>query len=143
MPPPSASIPPRISAPSATPACSPATAPRSTIVPASCVPTACVCATSTRRSAGTPAWTASRPPSSRSSCATCRSGTSSVGIVLPFTDPRAHHVFHQYVIRVPRRDALRQYLSERKIGSEIYYPIPLHEQTSLASLGYLLGDFPV
>jgi dTDP-4-amino-4,6-dideoxygalactose transaminase len=65
------------------------------------------------------------------------------GIVLPFTDPRAHHVFHQYVIRAPRRDALRQYLTERKIGSEIYYPIPLHEQSSLASLGYRRGDFPV
>jgi dTDP-4-amino-4,6-dideoxygalactose transaminase len=65
------------------------------------------------------------------------------GIVLPITDPRAHHVFHQYVIRAPRRDALRQYLTDRKIGSEIYYPIPLHEQTSLSSLGYKHGDLPV
>jgi dTDP-4-amino-4,6-dideoxygalactose transaminase len=65
------------------------------------------------------------------------------GIVLPFTDLRAHHIFHQYVIRAPRRDELRQYLTERKIGSEIYYPLPLHEQTSLASLGYKAGDFPV
>jgi dTDP-4-amino-4,6-dideoxygalactose transaminase len=65
------------------------------------------------------------------------------GIVLPVTDPRAHHVFHQYVIRAPRRDALRQYLTDRKIGTEIYYPIPLHEQTSLASLGYKHGDLPV
>ena len=51
------------------------------------------------------------------------------GVVLPFTDPRAGHVFHQYVIRAPRRDALRQYLTERQIGSEIYYPLPLHLQT--------------
>jgi dTDP-4-amino-4,6-dideoxygalactose transaminase len=65
------------------------------------------------------------------------------GIVLPVTDARAHHVFHQYVIRAPRRDALRQYLSERQIGTEIYYPIPLHLQSSLASLGYKPGDFPV
>jgi dTDP-4-amino-4,6-dideoxygalactose transaminase len=65
------------------------------------------------------------------------------GVVLPITDPRAHHVFHQYVIRAPRRDALRQYLTDRKIGSEIYYPIPLHEQTSLSSLGYKHGDLPV
>ena len=64
------------------------------------------------------------------------------GIVLPITDPRAGHVFHQYVIRAPGRDALRQYLTERKIGSEIYYPVPLHLQTSLASLGYKAGDFP-
>ena len=65
------------------------------------------------------------------------------GIVLPFTDPRATHIFHQYVIRAPRRDELRQYLTDRQIGSEIYYPLPLHEQTSLASLGYKRGDFPI
>jgi dTDP-4-amino-4,6-dideoxygalactose transaminase len=65
------------------------------------------------------------------------------GIVLPYTDPRASHIFHQYVIRAPRRDELRQYLTDRKIGSEIYYPLPLHEQTSLASLGYKQGDFPI
>lgn len=65
------------------------------------------------------------------------------GIVLPVTDPRATHVFHQYVIRAPRRDALRQHLSDRQIGSEIYYPLPLHLQTSLAGLGYKRGDFPI
>jgi dTDP-4-amino-4,6-dideoxygalactose transaminase len=65
------------------------------------------------------------------------------GIVLPFTDPRADHVFHQYVIRAPRRDALRQHLADQKIGSEIYYPLPLHLQTSLANLGYKPGDFPI
>jgi dTDP-4-amino-4,6-dideoxygalactose transaminase len=69
--------------------------------------------------------------------------TTAEGIVLPFTDPRAGHVFHQYVIRAPRRDALRQHLTEQQIGSEIYYPLPLHLQTSLASLGYKQGDLPV
>jgi dTDP-4-amino-4,6-dideoxygalactose transaminase len=65
------------------------------------------------------------------------------GLVLPITDARAFHVFHQYTIRTPRRDALREYLTSRKIGSEIYYPLPLHMQGSLASLGYKKGDFPV
>ena len=65
------------------------------------------------------------------------------GVVLPFTDPRAGHIFHQYVIRAPRRDELRQFLTDRQIGSEIYYPLPLHLQTSLANLGYKVGDFPV
>lgn len=65
------------------------------------------------------------------------------GIVLPITDPRASHVFHQYVIRAPRRDDLRHFLAERGIGTEIYYPIPLHLQSSLASLGYKPGDFRV
>ena len=69
--------------------------------------------------------------------------TAKEGVVLPFTDPRAEHVFHQYVVRVARRDELRQYLTDRKIGTEIYYPIPLHLQSSLASLGYEAGDFPV
>ena len=65
------------------------------------------------------------------------------GIVLPITDARATHVFHQYTVRVPRRDALREYLTSKKIGSEIYYPLPLHMQASLANLGYNKGDFPV
>lgn len=69
--------------------------------------------------------------------------TAQQGVVLPFTDARAEHVFHQYVVRVPSRDALRQYLTEQQIGTEIYYPIPLHLQSSLAFLGYKAGDFPV
>ena len=69
--------------------------------------------------------------------------TTAEGIVLPFTDPRATHIFHQYVIRAPRRDELREYLTDRQIGSEIYYPLPLHQQTSLAGLGYKHGDFPI
>jgi dTDP-4-amino-4,6-dideoxygalactose transaminase len=77
----------------------------------------------------------------RSACLTA--STTAEGVVLPFTNPRAGHVFHQYVIRAPRRDDLRQYLTDRQIGSEIYYPVPLHLQTSLASLGYRQGDFPL
>ena len=64
------------------------------------------------------------------------------GIVLPWTDPRAVHVFHQYVIRAPRRDALRAFLADEGVGSEIYYPLPLHMQESLAFLGYKRGEFP-
>lgn len=64
------------------------------------------------------------------------------GITLPYTDPRATHVFHQYVIRAPRRDQLRQHLAACHIGSEIYYPLSLHQQAALASLGYRTGDFP-
>ena len=69
--------------------------------------------------------------------------TTEEGIVLPSTDPRAGHVFHQYVIRAPRRDELRAFLSANGIGSEVYYPLPLHQQPSLLSLGYKAGDFPV
>jgi dTDP-4-amino-4,6-dideoxygalactose transaminase len=75
--------------------------------------------------------------------ATCSDGTSTRdGIVLPFTDPRATHVFHQYVIRAPRRDDLREHLAAHGIGSEIYYPAPLHLQVAFKDLGYKPGDFP-
>ena len=53
------------------------------------------------------------------------------------------HVYHQYVIRVQHRDALRQYLSACGIGTEVYYPLPLHLQPVFAPLGYGTGDFPV
>ena len=64
------------------------------------------------------------------------------GVVLPYVDPRGTHVFHQYVIRVSRRDELRAFLAERGIGSEIYYPVPLHLQQCFAKLGYAEGEFP-
>lgn len=69
--------------------------------------------------------------------------TSADGVVLPFEHPGATHVYHQYVIRVPRRDALRDHLAKLSIGSEVYYPLPLHLQQSLQFLGYKKGDFPV
>jgi dTDP-4-amino-4,6-dideoxygalactose transaminase len=68
--------------------------------------------------------------------------TTADGIVLPFADARGTHVFHQYVIRAPRRDELRAYLTAQSIGTEIYYPLALHQQKALASLGYKPGDFP-
>jgi len=58
-------------------------------------------------------------------------------------NPQAKHVFHQYVIRAERRDELRQFLAERKIGSEIYYPLPLHLQPVFSYLGLKAGDMPV
>jgi dTDP-4-amino-4,6-dideoxygalactose transaminase len=52
------------------------------------------------------------------------------------------HIFNQYVLRVERRDELKAYLNDAKIGSEIYYPIPLHRQKCFDSLGYGPEDFP-
>ena len=57
--------------------------------------------------------------------------------------PKATHVFHQYVIRAERREDLRKFLGERKIGSEIYYPLPLHLQPVFSYLGLQAGDLPV
>jgi len=64
------------------------------------------------------------------------------GVVLPREVKGARHVWHQYVIRATRRDGLREILTARKIGSEVFYPIPLHLQEALKGLGYKEGDFP-
>ena len=58
----------------------------------------------------------------------------------PYESPDAYHVYHQYTIRAPQRDALAAYLKERGIGTMIYYPVPLHLQGLYASLGYGEGS---
>jgi dTDP-4-amino-4,6-dideoxygalactose transaminase len=63
-------------------------------------------------------------------------------IELPQTSAQGFHIFHQYVVRAYRRDELREFLTARKIGTEIYYPIPLHLQPCFIYLGYREGDFP-
>jgi dTDP-4-amino-4,6-dideoxygalactose transaminase len=65
-------------------------------------------------------------------------------IGLPVERPGNFHVYNQYVIRVPGtlRDPMRDFLTSRKIGTEIYYPIPLHLQVCFETLGYKPGDFP-
>jgi dTDP-4-amino-4,6-dideoxygalactose transaminase len=64
------------------------------------------------------------------------------GVMPPIAPQDYDHVYHQYTIRVEKRDALQHALSERKIGSAIYYPVPLHLQPLYASLGHKRGDFP-
>ena len=65
-------------------------------------------------------------------------------IILPKTTKKHGHVWNQYTIRVPdgQRDALRSYLAKANIGSEIYYPVPLHLQQCFEPLGYQVGSLP-
>jgi dTDP-4-amino-4,6-dideoxygalactose transaminase len=63
---------------------------------------------------------------------------------LPGTDSRCDHVWNQFTVRVPegRRDEVRAGLQQRGVGSEIYYPVPLHRQECFEGLGYRQGDLP-
>ena len=55
---------------------------------------------------------------------------------------RNHHIYNQYVIRVPSRDRLREHLADCEIETAVYYPLGLHEQECFEYLGYKKGDFP-
>jgi dTDP-4-amino-4,6-dideoxygalactose transaminase len=63
-------------------------------------------------------------------------------VVTPVVRPHNVSVVNQYVIRVPRRNELQAYLREQGVGTEVYYPLSLHQQECFASLGYRTGDFP-
>ena len=64
-------------------------------------------------------------------------------VVLPQEAPERRHVYYQYILRAKWRDELLAYLKEHKIGSKIYYKLPLHLQSAFAYLGHYAGDFPV
>jgi dTDP-4-amino-4,6-dideoxygalactose transaminase len=87
-------------------------------------------------------WTAGR----RANAARYRSLFREAGldhaVRLPIEVPESVHIFNQFVIRTPERDALKHHLDEEGIGNEIYYPVPFHLQPCFADLGYRRGAFP-
>jgi dTDP-4-amino-4,6-dideoxygalactose transaminase len=88
------------------------------------------------------AWTAGRQRNAaRYRALFAEAGLSEV--TLPREAPDRTHIYNQFVIRVPRRDALRAHLDGRGIGTEIYYPVPFHLQDCFKNLGYTPGAFPV
>ena len=64
-------------------------------------------------------------------------------VTLPVAKPGNFHVYNQYTIRVTKRDELRAYLKEKGVGTEIYYPLPMHLQNCYQDLGHRKGAFPI
>jgi dTDP-4-amino-4,6-dideoxygalactose transaminase len=88
------------------------------------------------------AWTAGRRANAARYRALFRDAGLDGAVRLPIEVPDRLHIFNQFVIRTPERDALKQHLDEQGIGNEIYYPVPFHLQPCFADLGYRRGQFP-
>ena len=88
------------------------------------------------------AWTNARRANAARYCTMFKDGGLDAAITLPAELPDRVHIFNQFVIRTPERDALKRHLDEQGIGNEIYYPVPFHLQPCFANLGYRRGAFP-
>lgn len=65
------------------------------------------------------------------------------GVTTPVERPDSTHVYHLYVVRVPHRDEMLEFLNKNGIGAAVHYPVPMHLQEATRHLGYRPGDFPV
>jgi len=64
-------------------------------------------------------------------------------VALPPTVPGNFHVYNQFTVRAPKRDELRIFLKEKGVGTEVYYPLPMHLQNCYRDLGHQKGSFPL
>jgi dTDP-4-amino-4,6-dideoxygalactose transaminase len=89
-------------------------------------------------------WTAGRNANAAHYDALFAAAAAEIGhaVRVPYRKPGERHVFNQYVVRTARRAELRRHLESKGIGSEVYYPLPLHEQECFADLGHAPDDFP-
>ena len=88
-------------------------------------------------------WTAARRRNAERYEALFKKADLGGTVTLPARSPDSTHIYNQFVIRVPERDRLRAHLQSSGIGTEVYYPIPLHLQPCFRELGYGTGSFPV
>jgi dTDP-4-amino-4,6-dideoxygalactose transaminase len=88
-------------------------------------------------------WTAARQRNAGYYAAAFARAGLSGKIQPPLVTAGYRHTWNQYVIRAPRRDELKQFLDAQGVGTEIYYPVPLHRQQCFAYLGYGVDDFPI
>ena len=90
------------------------------------------------------AWTSLRQENAARYAAVFASYELEAHVTVPTDEARGRHVWNQYVIRIAggQRDALRQHLAAHKVGTEIYYPVPLHLQKCFRDLGWSQGDLP-
>ena len=87
-------------------------------------------------------WTAARQRNAAFYDAAFSAAGMANEVITPKASVQGRHIFNQYVVRVPDRDALKDFLTARSIGTEIYYPVPLHLQQCFAYLKHVAGDFP-
>jgi dTDP-4-amino-4,6-dideoxygalactose transaminase len=88
------------------------------------------------------AWTEGRRANAARYRTLFRTAGIDEAITLPSEPTDRLHIYNQFVIRTPERDALKRHLDEQGIGNEIHYPVPFHLQPCFANLGYRRGAFP-
>jgi len=87
-------------------------------------------------------WTAARQRNAAYYNAAFAAADLGSNVITPRAAVPGRHIFNQYIVRVQNRDALKDHLTARSIGTEIYYPVPLHLQKCFAYLKHAPGDFP-
>ena len=87
-------------------------------------------------------WTAARQRNAAYYTAAFAAANGAKHLITPQATVKGRHIFNQYVVRVQNRDALKDHLTAQGIGTEIYYPVPLHLQKCFAYLKHAPGDFP-